>query len=64
MLLREREDGPWLLAGAELVTRTSVVWGPSPSGVRYGSDSPTGSVDDPPNATLQRTGPSHSATAD
>jgi hypothetical protein len=56
ILLREREDGPWLLTGAELVTRTSVVWGPFTSGVRYGSDSPTGSVDDSPNATLQADG--------
>jgi hypothetical protein len=56
VLLRERKDGPWLLFGAELVTSTSVVWPPFTSGDRYGSDSPTGSVDDSPNATLQADG--------
>jgi hypothetical protein len=56
VLLREREDGPWLLAGAELVTSTSVVWGPFASGVQYRSDSPTGGDDDSPNATLQSDG--------
>ena len=56
VLLRERKDGPWLLFGAELVTSTSVVWPPFTSGVRYGSDSPTGDVDDSPNATLQADG--------
>jgi hypothetical protein len=56
VLLRERKDGPWLLAGAELVSSTSVVWGPFASGVQYGTDSPTGDVDDSPNATLQSDG--------
>ena len=56
ILLRERRDGPWLLAGAELVTSTSVVWGPMTSGVQYGTDSPTGGIDDSPNATLQSDG--------
>jgi hypothetical protein len=55
VLLRERADGAWLLAGAELVS-TSVVWPPFASGVRYGTDSPTGGVDDTPNATLQSDG--------
>ena len=53
VLLREREDGPWMLIGAEFVTETTVVWGISESGVRYGTDSPTGDVDDTPNAILQ-----------
>jgi hypothetical protein len=56
VLLRERKDGPWLLAGAELVSSTSVVWGPFASGVQYGTDSPTGDVDDSLNATLQADG--------
>jgi hypothetical protein len=56
VLLRERADGAWLLAGAELVSSTSVVWGPFASGVRYGTDNPTGGVDDTPNATLQSDG--------
>jgi hypothetical protein len=56
VLLREREDGPWMLIGAEFVTETTVVWGISESGVRYGTDSPTGDVDDTPNAILQPDG--------
>jgi len=56
VLLRERADGAWLLAGAELVSSTSVVWGPFTTGVRYGTDSPTGGVDDSPNAMLQADG--------
>jgi len=56
VLLRERKDGPWLFAGAELVSSTSVVWGPFASGVQYGTGSPTGDVDDSPNATLQADG--------
>jgi|Tabmets5t2r1_1033131.scaffolds.fasta_scaffold21828_3 hypothetical protein len=55
VLLREREDGPWLLFGAA-VTETGVIWEGSVSGVRYGTDSPTGDVDDTPNATLQADG--------
>jgi hypothetical protein len=55
VLLRERADGAWVLAGAELVS-TSVVWGPFASGLQYGTDSPTGGVDDSPNATLQSDG--------
>ena len=48
VLLREREDRPWLLFGAEFATETSVVWDGGVSGVRYGTDSPTGDVDDAP----------------
>jgi hypothetical protein len=55
VLLREREDGPWLWFGA-VVTETSVVWDGGVSGVRYGTDSPTGYMDDTPNATLQPDG--------
>ena len=55
VLLREREDGPWMLIGAVL-TETGVYWDPGVSGVRYGTDSPTGGVDDSPNATLQADG--------
>ena len=51
VLLRERQDGPWMLIGAVL-TETGVYWDPGVSGVRYGTDSPTGGVDDSPNATL------------
>jgi hypothetical protein len=54
VLLRERQDGPWLSFGAVL-TETGVSWDPGVSGVRYGTDSPTG-VDDSPNATLQADG--------
>ena len=56
VLLREREDGPWLAFGAYFVTETSVVWDGGVSGVRYGTDSPTGYVDDTPNAMLQPDG--------
>ena len=55
VLLRERQDGPWLSFGAAL-TETGVYWDPGVSGVRYGTDSPTGDVDDSPNATLQADG--------
>ena len=55
VLLREREDGPWLLFVAVL-TETAVIWESSVSGVRYGTDSPTGGFDDSPNATLQADG--------
>jgi hypothetical protein len=55
VLLRERADGPWMLIGAVL-TETGVYWDPGVSGVRYGTDSPTGGVDDTPNATLQADG--------
>jgi hypothetical protein len=55
VLLRERQDGPWMLIGAVL-TETGVYWDPGVSGVRYGTDSPTGGVDDTPNATLQSDG--------
>ena len=55
VLLRERADGPWTLIGAVL-TETGVYWDPGVSGVRYGTDSPTGGVDDSPNATLQADG--------
>jgi hypothetical protein len=55
VLLREREDGPWMLIGA-VVTETGVIWDGGVTGVRYGTDSPTGYVDDSPNATLQADG--------
>jgi hypothetical protein len=55
VLLREREDGPWLLIGAVL-SETGVFWDGGASGVRYGTDSPTGDVDDTPNAVLQPDG--------
>ena len=55
VLLRVRQDGPWLSFDAVL-TETAVGWDPGVSGVRYGSDSPTGGVDDSPNATLQADG--------
>ena len=55
VLLRERQDGPWLSFGAAL-TETAVYWDPGVSGVRYGADSPSGGVDDSPNATLQADG--------
>ena len=56
VLLREREDGPWLRFGAAFVTETSVIWDGGVSGVRYGTDSPTGYGDDTPNANLQPDG--------
>ena len=55
VLLREREDGPWMLIGAVL-TETGVFWDGGVSGVRYGTDTPTGGFDDTPNATLQADG--------
>jgi hypothetical protein len=55
VLLRERQDGPWLSFGAVL-TETGVYWDPGVTGVRYGTDSPTGDWDDSPNATLQADG--------
>jgi hypothetical protein len=55
VLLRERADGPWLAFGAVL-TETAVIWDPGVSGVRYGTDSPTGDWDDSSNATLQADG--------
>jgi hypothetical protein len=55
VLLRERQDGPWMAFGAVL-TETGVIWDPDVSGVRYGTDSPTGDWDDSPNATLQADG--------
>jgi len=55
LLLREREGGPWLEFVAVL-TETAVIWESSVSGVRYGTDSPTGGVDDSSNATLQADG--------
>jgi hypothetical protein len=54
VLLRERADGPWLSFSAA-ITETPVIWYGDVSGVRYGTDSPTG-VDDSPNATLQADG--------
>ena len=55
VLLRERQDGPWLSFGAVL-TETAVFWDGGVTGVRYGTDSPTGDVDDSPSATLQADG--------
>jgi hypothetical protein len=55
VLLRERADGPWMLIGAA-ITETAVSWDGGVSGVRYGTDSPSGDVDDSPNATLQADG--------
>ena len=45
----------WLSFGAVL-TETGVFWDGGVSGVRYGTDSPTGDVDDSANATLQADG--------
>ena len=55
LLLREREDGPWMLFPA-VITETGVFWDGGVSGVRYGTDSPTGDVDDTHNAMLQSDG--------
>jgi hypothetical protein len=44
-----------MLIGAA-ITETGVYWDPGVSGVRYGTDSPSGYVDDSPNATLQADG--------
>jgi hypothetical protein len=55
VLLRERADGPWL-SFSVVLTETAVYWDPGVSGVRYGTDSPTGYWGDPPNATLQADG--------
>ena len=55
VLLRERADGPWMLFAA-VITETAVFWDGGVSGVRYGTDSPTGEVDDTPNAMLQPDG--------
>ncbi len=55
VLLRERQDGPWMAFGA-VITETGVIWDGGVTGVRYGTDSPTGGVDDSPNATLQADG--------
>jgi hypothetical protein len=55
VVLRERADGPWMVFGAA-VTETGVGWDGGVSGVRYGTESPTGGVDDSPNATLQADG--------
>jgi hypothetical protein len=61
VLLRERADGPWL-SFVTVITETAVFWDPGVSGVRYGTDSPSGGVDDSPTRRCRRTGPSHSAT--
>jgi hypothetical protein len=55
VLLRERQDGPWL-SFVTVLTETAVSWDPEVTGVRYGTDSPSGGVDDTPNATLQADG--------
>ena len=44
-----------MLTGA-ILTETGVLWDGGVSGVRYGTDGPTGGVDDSPNATLQADG--------
>ena len=44
------------MGGAAAITETAVIWDVAVSGVRYGTDSPTGDVDDAPNATLQAGG--------
>jgi enamine deaminase RidA (YjgF/YER057c/UK114 family) len=62
VLLGERQDGPWLSFGAVL-TETAVFWDGGVTGVRYGTDSPTGDVDDAASATLQADGTLTSATA-
>jgi hypothetical protein len=62
VLLRERADGPWLLFGAS-ITETGVIWDDSVSGVRYGTDSPTGGADDSPTRPCRRMGASYSTTA-
>jgi hypothetical protein len=43
------------LSFSAAITETPVIWYGDVSGVRYGTDSPTG-VDDSPNATLQADG--------
>jgi hypothetical protein len=55
VVLRERADGPWMVFGA-VVTEPGVGWDGGVTGVRYGTDSPTGGVDDSSNATLQADG--------
>jgi hypothetical protein len=55
VLLRERQDGPWMLIGAVL-TETGVFWDGGVTGVKYGTDSPSGGVDGTPNATLHADG--------
>jgi hypothetical protein len=55
VLLRERQDGPWMGFGAA-ITEPGVYWDGGVSGVRYGADRPSGGVDDSPNATLQAEG--------
>jgi hypothetical protein len=62
VLLRERADGPWLLFGAS-ITETGVIWDDSVSGVRYGTDSPTGGAEDSPTRPCRRMGASYSTTA-
>lgn len=56
VLLREREDGPWMLIGAAFVTETAMVWDGGVSGVRYRTDSPTGDVDDTLTRCFSRMG--------
>ena len=54
-LLREREDGPWLLTSAVVTNDGGPVrWTVDERGRQYGSDSPTGNWDDSPNATLHQ----------
>ena len=54
-LLREREDGPWLLTSAVVTNDGGPVrWTVYERGRQYGSDSPTGNWDDSPNATLHQ----------
>jgi hypothetical protein len=54
-LLREREDGPWLLTSAVVTDDGGPVrWTVDVRGRQYGSDNPTGNWDDAPNATLHQ----------
>jgi hypothetical protein len=55
VLLRERQDGAWVLFPA-VITETAVIWEGRVSGVRNGTDSPTGDVHDTPNSMLQPDG--------
>ena len=44
------------MAFGAVLTETGVFWDGGVTGVRYGTDSPSGGVDDSPNATLQADG--------
>jgi hypothetical protein len=55
VLLRQRADGPWMLFAA-VITETAVIWDGGVTGVRYGTDSPTGDVNDTPTRCSSRMG--------